>query len=67
MNDEAIQLLHKLTADHADNSTFIYHFGVALFQHGDKVGARLQLSRALDLHPPQELQDRIKSTLTQLN
>jgi Flp pilus assembly protein TadD len=60
-------LFHKLTVEHVDNSTFIYHFGVALYQNGDKAGARLQLSHALGLQPSQELQDRIKSTLIQLN
>jgi len=67
MNDNAIQILRKLTAEHADNSTYSYHFGVALYQKGEMADARLQLGRALELQPTPELKGRIDGALKEMN
>ena len=67
MNDEAIRMLRRLVQEHPDNSLFSYHFGMALYQKGEKSAAQLQLAHALNLQPPPDLRDRINQALIKLN
>lgn len=67
MPDEAIQVFRKLVRQNSDNSLFCYHLGMALYQKGDAGTARIQLSRALYLNPPNHVRGRITGILNQMD
>ncbi len=63
LSDNAIGIFRDLVSQYPDNSTFRYHLGMALFQKGDKPGARKELQVALLKKPSKEEEVRIKELL----
>jgi Flp pilus assembly protein TadD len=66
LSDNAIQVYHDLVAKQPDRSTFRYHLGMALYQKGDKVGARKELQTALQSHPSKDEEAKIRELMGKL-
>ena len=66
LSDNAIGIFRDLVSQHPDNSTFRYHLGMALFQKGDKPGARKELQTALQKKPSKDEEGRIKELLSKM-
>jgi tetratricopeptide (TPR) repeat protein len=54
LNDNAIEIFRDLTTKVNDNSTFHYHYGLALAQKGDKVNALKELKKSLEFNPKKD-------------
>ncbi len=63
LSDQAIEIFRDLVKKQPQNSTFHYHLGMALYQKGDKAGARQALQAALRHKPPPEEAARIKELM----
>lgn len=63
LSDSAIGIFRDLVNGHPENSTFRYHLGMALYQKGDKPGARKELQTALTKKPSKEEEGKIKDLL----
>jgi tetratricopeptide (TPR) repeat protein len=66
MNDSAVEVLSNLVKAHPDEPAFRYHLGVALFQKGDRAGAKRELGTGLSKHPSKEDEEKIRSFLTRI-
>ncbi len=62
--DMANSIYRGLTARAPDNPVFHYHYGVALWQKGDRTKGREELERALGKGLPKESEDRIRELLS---
>jgi tetratricopeptide (TPR) repeat protein len=62
--DMASSIYSRLTARAPDNPVFHYHYGVALWQKGDRTKGRQELERALGKGLPKESEDRIRELLS---
>ena len=67
MNDAAIEIFRDLTNKVKDNSTFHYHYGMALAQKGDKAGALQELNVALQCKPDNNEENEIKELIQELS
>jgi tetratricopeptide (TPR) repeat protein len=65
--DLASGIFSRLTAKAPDNPIFHYHFGVALWQKGEKAKARPELERALGKGLPKQSEDKIRDLLSDKN
>ncbi|HWR52392.1 MAG TPA: tetratricopeptide repeat protein [Bryobacteraceae bacterium] len=63
LSDSAIQVFRDLVSKQPARSTYRYHLGLALYQKGDKAGARRELSVALQQKPSREEEGKIKDLL----
>jgi len=61
-----IPVLAQLTRSYPSNSTYRYHYAVALFQKGDRASAKQQLETALSNGPAKQTESQIRNLLTQL-
>ncbi|HEX5226624.1 MAG TPA: tetratricopeptide repeat protein [Bryobacteraceae bacterium] len=62
---EALPILHTLTDKYPENTTFRYHYAVALMQSGDRAGAKRQAEMALSKNPPFDLTNQLHVVLSQ--
>jgi tetratricopeptide (TPR) repeat protein len=63
LSDNAIRIFRELTAKHDKNPIYHYHLGMALYQKGDRGGARQSLQQALTLRPSKNYEDKIRELL----
>lgn len=63
LSDNAIRIFRELTAKHGQNPIYHYHLGMALFQKGDRGGARQSLQQALTLKPSRDYEAKIRELL----
>lgn len=66
LSDNAIEIFRDLVGKLPKNSTYRYHFGMALYQKGDKPSARRELQAALQSKPSPEEAVKIKELLAKL-
>ena len=66
MSGEAERIFKDLVVKDPANSTFHYHYGMALIQKGDKSSARQQLEIALKSKPSKDEAGKIQDLLTKL-
>ena len=67
MLDSAIQSFSTLAHRYPASASFRYHLGLALFQKGEKAGARKELEAALADHPSREETLRIRELLNEIS
>ncbi|MBV9769680.1 MAG: tetratricopeptide repeat protein [Bryobacterales bacterium] len=65
-NASAIQTFTNLVRKYPNYATFRYHLGLALYEKGDKEGARKELQTALNDHPSPKDEPRIKELLNKI-
>jgi tetratricopeptide (TPR) repeat protein len=63
MPDAGLQIFRNLVNKQPDNPTFRYHLGAAFLGKGDRDHARVELARAMELHPAPEEAEKIKQLL----
>lgn len=66
LTEQAIHIFGDLITKDPRNSTFHYHYGMALAQKGDKVGARKEFQTALTLRPSKDEEGKIHEQLQKL-
>lgn len=66
LNDSALGIYRDITQKAPGNPLYHYHLGIALFQKGDKTGARRSLQTALGLNPTPTDTIKIKELLAKL-
>ncbi len=66
MSSEAERIFKDLVVKEPDNSTFHYHYGLALKQKGDKSSARRELETALKDKPSKDEAGKIQDALKNL-
>jgi tetratricopeptide (TPR) repeat protein len=66
LSEEAVRLFQDLTVKSPENPKFHYHFGLALYQKGDKVSARKELETALKDKPSKDDEAKIRELLGKL-
>jgi tetratricopeptide (TPR) repeat protein len=67
MLDSAIQSFSTLAHRYPTSASFRYHLGLALFQKGEKAGARKELQSALANHPSPQETLRIRELLNEIS
>jgi len=67
LNDSAIQVFRGLAKKYPNDSSFHYHFGLALMQTGDKARARSELAAALSNHPAADLRRKIETAMAKIS
>ena len=63
LSDSAIQIFQELIAKNPERATYHYHLGMALFQKGDKPGAKKACENALARRPEKDEETRIRELL----
>lgn len=63
LSDNAVRVFRELTAKHRENPIYHYHLGMALFQKGDRGGAKQSLQQALTLRPSKDYETKIRELL----
>ncbi len=66
LTEQAIRIFSDLSSKDPKNSTFHFHYGMALAQKGDKPGAKKEFNRALELKPSKDEESRIHEQLQKL-
>ena len=66
MRDSAVRTFSGLVQRYPTNPTFHYHFGMALFETGDKTGASKELGAALANHPSDEEAAKIRALASKI-
>lgn len=66
MPDSALQVFSKLVTHNPNDPTFLYHFGEALFETGNRERARATLEAALTKRPSKQQANRIRELLAKL-
>jgi len=61
--DNALEIFRNNVTKSPDSATFRYHLGMALYQKGDKVHAKLELQTALAHNPSREEESNIKELI----
>ncbi len=51
LSEDAVRVFHDLVEKNPNNSTFHYHFAMALLQKGDKLSAKKELEAAMRANP----------------
>ena len=64
LSDSAIQIFQELITKNPEKSTYHYHLAMALFQKGDKPGAKKSCEAALTRRPEKSEEARIKELLS---
>jgi tetratricopeptide (TPR) repeat protein len=64
--DSAVDIFKELTAKVPQNSTFHYHYAMALMQKGDKVSAAKECREALDKKPNKEEEQHIRELMAKI-
>jgi len=63
LTDEALRMMRDLVGRYPTNPLYHYHLALALFQKGDKLSAKKELSTALTLKPSAADQARIRELM----
>jgi tetratricopeptide (TPR) repeat protein len=63
LTDEALRMMRDLVDKRPNNPVYHYHLALALYQKGDKPGAKKELSTALSLKPAPADQLRIRDLM----
>jgi tetratricopeptide (TPR) repeat protein len=63
LSDEAVHVFRELVKEKPANPSYHYHLAMALFQKGDRPGAKLECEAALKNNPSKEDQSKIKDLL----
>jgi tetratricopeptide (TPR) repeat protein len=63
LSDSAIQIFQELITKNPEKATYHYHLAMALFQKGDKPGAKKSCETALARRPDKDEEARIKELL----
>jgi tetratricopeptide (TPR) repeat protein len=63
LTDEALRMMRELVGKRPNNPVYHYHLALALYQKGDKPGAKKELSTALSLKPSSADQLRIRDLM----
>ncbi|MEO7143336.1 MAG: tetratricopeptide repeat protein [Bryobacteraceae bacterium] len=66
LNDNAVGIFRDLTVQRPSNPTFHYHLGMALYQKGDKAGAKKELGVALQDKPSKDEQSKIHDLMAKI-
>ena len=66
LSDNAVEIFRDLVSKVPDNSTYHYHYAMALLQKGDKEQAKKECQAALERKPKKEEQDRIHDLMGKL-
>jgi Flp pilus assembly protein TadD len=66
LSDNAVRIFTELVTQSPEVSTYHYHLAMALFQKGDKDGARKRLNIALQKKPPKDEETKIKDLINRL-
>jgi len=66
LSDNAAEIFRDLVRRYPNNPTFHYHLGMALYQKGDRAGARQALQTALRNKPSPEEAGKIKELLSRV-
>lgn len=66
LSDNAIQIFRQLVSQQPERSTFRYHLGLALYQKGDKAGAKRELTAALEKKPTRDEETQIRNLLARI-
>jgi len=64
--DTAVRVFENLVVHHRENALYHYHFGLALFQAGQKDKARAELEAALPKKPSEKVRKGIESALAKI-
>lgn len=67
LSDSALLIYRDITQKSPNNPLYHYHMAIALFQKGDKTGARRSLQTALSLNPTPGDSAKIKELLAKLS
>ena len=67
LSDSAIEIFKDLNTRVTDNSTFHYHYGLALAEKGDKANALRELNKAIQFKPKKDEEDQIKELIQKLS
>ncbi len=63
LSDEAVHVFRELVKEKPANPSYHYHLAMALFQKGDRPGAKLECEAALKNNPSKEEQGKIKDLM----
>jgi len=66
LNSEALRIFKQLATDHPQNSTFHFHFAMALAKSGDKQAARDEANKAMQLSTTPDEKNKITAFVNQL-
>ena len=66
LSEEAVRLFQDLVVKNPANAKFHYHYGMALYQKGDKPSTRVELQKALEDKPSKEDEAKIRDLLAKL-
>ena len=66
LSEEAVRLFQDLTLKSPENPKFHYHYGMALYQKGDKVSSKKELETALKDKPSKDDETKIRELLGKL-
>lgn len=64
--DDAIRIFRDLVVAEPKNAIFHYHYGMALNQKGDRLGAKKELEQALQLKPSRDDEQKIRDLLQRM-
>lgn len=64
LSDEAVRIFRDLVKEQPANPTYHYHLAMALFQKGDRPGARQECDAALKQNPSKDDQSKIKELMS---
>ncbi len=65
VNGEALRIFRQLSQDHPKNSTFHFHFAMALLKQGDKQSAKDEAAKALQSASPEQ-KDKINTFMNKI-
>ena len=63
LSEDAVRVLRDLVSKEPKNSTFHYHYGLALLQKGDKPSAKKELDIAMKENPSKDEAGKIRELL----
>ena len=64
--DEALRILNEIVKKSPENPIFRMHLAQAMFQKGDRPGARTELSKALRNSPTKLVEQQIRGLLQKI-
>jgi len=66
LTNDGVRMLRDLVTRNPDNAAFHVHLALALYQKGDRPGAKRELQAASHNNPDQKQQDKIKELLAKI-
>jgi predicted Zn-dependent protease len=66
LSEEAVRLFQDLVVKEPTNAKFHYHYGMALYQKGDKPATKVELQKALQDKPSKDDEAKIRDLLAKL-